>query len=119
MKYLFAKRPMTCKGCDSKILRGEFYIRNNARNKSTGVFYSFPYHLECYIKYVTDKIRKDAMFYMGIQEKPKKAGRPRKYSNPELAERLKALERYHRSAGNPERADEVKSIVDGLILTTG
>lgn len=116
MRFLFnRKNNKTCRYCGSLIKRGELYILNSYQNKETGQYCSFSYHYECYKQYFIEKITRDALYYLGVIEVPKKLGRPRKYSNPKLVARKKALIYYHKQAGNEERALEVEKELDTLL----
>jgi hypothetical protein len=118
LKFLFMKRPKTCKHpkCGGIIGRGELYILNSHRNSSTGRYYSFSYHYECYIEYFTERIRQDAMYYMGQLIPPKRLGRPRVYKNGKNIHKLKALRRYHEKAGNMDRVRELTGELARIII---
>jgi hypothetical protein len=115
MKFLFAKREKACRHCSAVIERGELYIQTSHRNINTGRYFSFSYHYECYIIYFTERIGKDALYYMGRLEPPKKLGRPKKHINPKLINRKKALLRYHRKAGHLDRVTKIQEELDTLM----
>lgn len=115
MKYLFAKRIITCWHCGTSIERGSLYIRTSHRNRDSGRYYSSAYHYECYIEHMAERVRKDALYWMGQQEQPKKLGRPKIYHNGKEVHRLKALRRYHEGA---EHQTEVKVIDEKIKLLT-
>ena len=114
MKFFYAKRDIQCKYCPGVITRGQFYLRTNYKNSTTGRYYSFPYHYECYKEYFLERLDKDALYFKGEMELPKKLGRPKKYWNSKLADRLRALIYYHKKAGNDEKVQELQAKLDKL-----
>jgi hypothetical protein len=108
MKFYFAKRPMKCLVCHLDIKKGELYIRNTHKG-TDGHWYSFSHHYECYITAFTERVRQDALYYMGKLPRPKKPGKPQIHYNPKEVNRLKSLIRYHVNKGNTELANIAKA----------
>ncbi len=116
MKFFYARKTLKCRGCRSIINRGEVCIRTSHKNKQTGVTYGFIYHYECYLEDYVEKVRKSALYWLQQQLPPKKRGRPRKYSSPKEADRLRALIYYHEKAGNIKRIAEVMNELNKLFV---
>jgi predicted nucleic acid-binding Zn-ribbon protein len=117
MKLYYAKRDTKCSHCKSIIFRGEIILLNVCQNKGTQTFSSFPNHPECYVEYVRKKVEEKTQELMGTVLSPPKLGRPKVYVNGKLIDRKKALLRYHRKAGNMERAEAVEGELTQLLLT--
>ena len=107
MRFLFAKhRGLICKQCNNTVEIGELYLRTFFKKDTFSR--SFPYHYECYITFITEHIRQQALHWMGQLTRPPKQGRPVKSSNPPLYRKLKALQRWHKKASHPEEVEKLE-----------
>ena len=118
MKFIIAKHTLSCRHCRGEITPGDLFCRTFHRNKQTGATFGFCYHYDCYIIDYVERIRRSALYWQGQQVPPKKKGRPVKSSNPKEYRRLKALQRYHRKAGNEDRVVELEARLEELLDKT-
>lgn len=104
MRFYYAKKDMTCKGCSVDIQRGEIYVRSFFKTPNNG-YYSFSYHPDCFLESFKRRFTNSLNFWVEKLTPPKKIGRPLKTSNPREYKKLKDLLYYYKKTGNKEKMD--------------
>ena len=121
MRFLYIKNEQICGYCRSPLSYGEEAVVLRIKHRNGAIIPVFFHTDRCYELWNNETFvsrllrwRETATQRPKRKKTPKKMGRPRKYSNPTLARRLKALLWYHKKAGNLERATQIQTEVVSL-----
>jgi hypothetical protein len=82
-------------------MQGEVFVRlmiSNTNGRKMGLIF----HPECYLSWNENKFYQRYKEWKISRDNPRKRGRPRKYKDSKLVNRLKALKKYHEFNDNEE-----------------
>lgn len=122
MRYFYARKDVFCFWCKTYIQRGELVARASYTkiDKETGAKqnFGFCYHADpCYVQAFTDRYNRSLMHWRQQLIPPKKRGRPRRFTDPIKAQRLRCLLAYHKRTGNEDRVQELQAMLKAMELT--
>lgn len=106
MRFFRVKHEQTCRGCGSTMLPDDEAIVL----RICGIPYTF--HVGCFLEWnrttFTHRLEQWRATQTGNHKVKPKRGRPRKYTNPIEASRLRVLKHYYIKKGNLEKIGELE-----------
>jgi hypothetical protein len=124
MKLSYAKKETTCNHCKLPITRGQEMATTLFKNKDTGAFFRYTYHIDndgicCFEIHWINSWRTSYNHWKELLIKPKPLGRKRLYDKETANKRdkLRSLIGYHRRAGNAELMEKAERELEELTRT--
>lgn len=125
MRFFYVKNPQICQGCKTEMQHNELAVVLLMNIQGHKIPMAF--HPQCYLEW-NEKMfyHRLEQFQLGNNPRPKrvrkfkpKMGRPRLYTSPLYAYRLRASLRYHQNHGNEDKVKEIKESLEAITIKRG